>query len=201
MRGAVAPGFHTRKGQVMEDQGLGRRATVDLGGKSNRTQRAVRGQVRVAEDAAIHAGECLRNEKGTDECLDVDLRYNPHRKQYIGTKTIHAWPEVRGGQFGYTVEYSDGYLSWSPKAVFEEAYHSPETARFDFGTAVSLLKQGYCVTREGWNGKGMYLALQTPDEYSKMRRPYIFMSPVGGEFVPWVASQSDILSEDWILFG
>lgn len=180
----------------MEDQGLGRRATVDLGGKSNRTQRAVRGQVRVAEDA-IHAGECLRNEKGTDECLDVNLRYNPHRKQYVGTKTIHAWPEVRGGQFGYTVEYSDGYLSWSPKAVFEEAYHSPETARFDFGTALSLIKQGHTIEREGWNGKGMFVGIV---ECSEMHRPYMFIV-ADGKSVPWVPSQTDVLAEDWIVHG
>lgn len=67
----------------------------------------------------------------------------------------------------------------------------------DFGQALHLLVQGKKVTRTGWNGKDMWLALQTPDEHSKMRRPYIYMSPVDGDLVPWVASQSDLLAIDW----
>lgn len=67
----------------------------------------------------------------------------------------------------------------------------------DFGIALSVLRDGGRVTREGWNGKGMWLHLQVPDEHSKMRRPYIYMSPADGDLVPWVASQSDLLAEDW----
>lgn len=70
----------------------------------------------------------------------------------------------------------------------------------NFGEALEALKNGKRVTREGWNGKGMWLELQVPDEFSKMRRPYIFMRPVDGELVPWVASQSDLLVADWRLF-
>jgi hypothetical protein len=70
---------------------------------------------------------------------------------------------------------------------------------FNFGKAIEEMKAGKKVTRAGWNGKGMFVALQRPDEHSKMRRPYIYMSPVGGELVPWVASQSDMLAEDWFI--
>ena len=66
-----------------------------------------------------------------------------------------------------------------------------------FEDALRALKDGERVTRTGWNGKGMYVEVQTPDENSKMRRPYLFMSPVDGELVPWVASQTDLLAEDW----
>jgi hypothetical protein len=69
----------------------------------------------------------------------------------------------------------------------------------DFGTALSNIKAGYPVRRIGWNGKGMWISLQVPDEYSKMQRPYIFMHPVDGELVPWVASQTDLLADDWEL--
>jgi len=44
-------------------------------------------------------------------------------KKYIGTKTIQAEPAVKDGREGYRVIYPDGYESWSPKEVFEEAYH------------------------------------------------------------------------------
>ena len=45
------------------------------------------------------------------------------KKTYIGTKIIKAYPtEVLKGEPGYTVEYPDGYLSWSPKETFENSY-------------------------------------------------------------------------------
>lgn len=44
------------------------------------------------------------------------------KKTYIGVKRIEAYPEDRDGQPGYAVIYPDGYVSWSPKAVFEAAY-------------------------------------------------------------------------------
>lgn len=69
----------------------------------------------------------------------------------------------------------------------------------NFGRAIEHMREGFRVSREGWNGKGMWIALQRPDEHSKMRRPYIYMRPVDGELVPWVASQSDMLAEDWMV--
>ncbi len=70
--------------------------------------------------------------------------------------------------------------------------------QFNFGAALLLLKNGQRVSRVGWNGKGMFLGLQNPDEHSANRKPYIYIVPVDGERVPWVASQSDMLAEDWI---
>ncbi len=69
----------------------------------------------------------------------------------------------------------------------------------NFGWALDQLKQGNKVSRHGWNGTDMWLHLQVPDENSKMRRPYIYMKPVDDDLVPWVASQSDLLAEDWFL--
>jgi hypothetical protein len=66
-----------------------------------------------------------------------------------------------------------------------------------FGWALAQLWDGLRVCRQNWNGKGMYLELQVPDEHSKMTRPYIFMRTVDGDRVPWVASQSDLLMSDW----
>ena len=66
-----------------------------------------------------------------------------------------------------------------------------------FGEAIEAVKAGKRIAREGWNGKNMYLELRRPDEHSKMTLPYIYMKTAQGDFVPWLASQSDILSEDW----
>lgn len=70
-------------------------------------------------------------------------------------------------------------------------------AHHSFGTAIRALKDGQRATRVGWNGRGMHIELQVPDKGSKMSRPYIFMKTVDGDLVPWVASQSDILADDW----
>lgn len=69
----------------------------------------------------------------------------------------------------------------------------------DFGDAIRALRAGQRVTRAGWNGKNMWLALQVPDANSKMTLPYIYMSTVAGDLVPWLASQTDMLAEDWEL--
>ncbi len=68
----------------------------------------------------------------------------------------------------------------------------------NFGWAIGHLKVGGRVCRVGWNGKGMWLELQVPDAHSKMTLPYIYMKTADGNLVPWLASQTDILSEDWL---
>ena len=79
---------------------------------------------------------------------------------------------------------------------------------FGFGSAIEALKAGKRVRRRGWNGKGIFLELQRPDENSKMTSPYIFIDTTGLQTdnpdapksrVPWLASQTDMLSEDWEL--
>lgn len=78
----------------------------------------------------------------------------------------------------------------------------------NFGQAIEALKEGKRVARKGWNGKGIYLELQIPDAHSKMTLPYIYIvtsrlettnpdAPRG--VVPWLASQTDMLSDDWIV--
>lgn len=78
----------------------------------------------------------------------------------------------------------------------------------NFGLALEGLKKGNRVARKGWNGKGIFIELQRPDEYSKMSHPYIFIDTTGLQsdnpdarrnLVPWLASQTDMLSEDWVV--
>lgn len=65
------------------------------------------------------------------------------------------------------------------------------------GDAIELMRDGKRVAREGWNGKRQFLELQVPDENSKMTLPYIFITTVQGDRVPWLASQTDLLADDW----
>lgn len=67
----------------------------------------------------------------------------------------------------------------------------------NFGDALEALKAGKRVCRTGWNGKNMHLEIQFPDAASKMTLPYIFMYTADKNFVPWLASQTDMLAEDW----
>lgn len=121
---------------------------------------------------------------------------------YIGTKIITAKQHDNAmGQPGYAVRYADGYSSWSPKEAFEESYRTLDAMLF--GHAIEMLKLGRKVARAGWNGKGMWLELQVPDEHSKMTLPYIYLNyPVAspntpGARVPWLGSQTDVLADDW----
>ena len=73
----------------------------------------------------------------------------------------------------------------------------------NFGDALSELKKHNCVARSGWNGVGLWLTLQVPDEYSEMTLPYIYISypedakNTPGATCPWFASQTDVMAEDW----
>lgn len=69
----------------------------------------------------------------------------------------------------------------------------------DFSRALEALRTGHTATREGWNGKGMWLKLQIPDANSKMSLPYIYMKTVDDKLVPWVASHTDLLAHDWVI--
>lgn len=82
---------------------------------------------------------------------------------------------------------------------------SLRSAYRDFGWALDELKHGNKVQRLGWNGIGLWLELQIPDSHSKMTLPYIYINypeyakVTPGARVPWLASQTDILADDWVL--
>lgn len=76
----------------------------------------------------------------------------------------------------------------------------------NFGQAIDGMRDGLKVRRSGWNGKGIFIELQKPDENSKMTSPYIFIDTTGLQTdnpdapksrVPWLASQTDMLAVDW----
>lgn len=65
----------------------------------------------------------------------------------------------------------------------------------DFSEALRRLKDGERIARSGWNGRGMYVFMEPPA--SPDRAPSITMKTAQGYLVPWLASQTDILSSDW----
>ena len=73
----------------------------------------------------------------------------------------------------------------------------------DFGWALQELKNGRRVQREGWNGKGMFLFYVPTWTYTDGKQdnypnlPFIAMKTATNQVVPWLASQTDMLAEDW----
>ena len=166
-------------------------------------------------------------------------------QNYIGTKQVRGMPmnradynTLRGwtvpadenpSDEGYLVEYLDGgmpnhpgfagYISWSPKKQFDDAYRP--TDGLPFGLAIEALKKGLRVARAGWNGKGMWLSLScdgtrevpaenfwSPHNAEHARQsggtatvlPSITMKTATGEILMgWLASQSDMLATDWVV--
>jgi hypothetical protein len=67
------------------------------------------------------------------------------------------------------------------------------------GWAIEMMRNGHAVARYGWNGKDLSCRLQTPDEHSKMTKPYVYIEYPNGDRVPWLASQTDLLADDWYI--
>lgn len=102
----------------------------------------------------------------------------------------------------------------SQSLEIEEVQNGSERATgLRFGQAVELLKKGVKVARAGWNGKGMWLSYVSGTNYdvgcgavgydpnvdSKVElSPWIGMKTADGKYVPWLASQTDVLAEDWV---
>lgn len=148
------------------------------------------------------------------------LEYNKYRGWTI--------PEDENpAEEGFLVEYTDSpsanhpkhncYISWSPKDVFERAYKP--TDGLTFGLALEALKQGKRVARAGWNGMFLFLlpagTIPTKAIHDAALRNVI-EEQVGGEtfeglatirmwtadkkiLTGWLASQTDMLSEDWFV--
>lgn len=83
----------------------------------------------------------------------------------------------------------------------------------NFGHALDLLRDGRKASRAGWNGKGMFIFLVPGSEFIVNRPPllgifplntevryhsHIDMKTADGFIVPWLASQTDMLAEDWV---
>lgn len=156
--------------------------------------------------------------------------------KFIGTKIITAEAMTRaayngyrgwdlpanenGADQGYLVEYTDGgkpndprhagYISWSPKEQFDNAYRPCDA--MTFGLAIEALKLGQSVARAGWNGKGMFAYLVPANAYQAQTgvakaffgegalvpyNAYMALKGVDGTVSTWVPSVNDTLAEDW----
>lgn len=149
------------------------------------------------------------------------------RESYNGLRGWTVPEDENPEDLGFLVERLDsgkpnvdgftGYVSWLPRDQFEAEYSPVDN--LDFGRALAALKRGARVARKGWNGKGMWLVLVPgthraqikPDTpYGKVLGesavidilPHIDMYTASGAMLPgWLASQSDMLADDWIILS
>ena len=141
---------------------------------------------------------------------------------YIGTKTLKAaaltlgkYNTLQGWQLpgdqdptteGYLVEYLDGgkpnhkdyegYISWSPKDVFEASYKANGSLSFSEALQATLKADGVRIARKGWNGAGLSVYKVTP-EYGI--EPHLVIRTSTGRLNTWVPSSADLLAEDWVI--
>ncbi len=159
----------------------------------------------------IRAIPMTRGEYNTLRGWQIPADENPADGGYLVEYLDGGKPNVEG---------YDGYISWSPTDVFEAAYQP--TDAMSFGHAIEALKAGQKVARAGWNGKGMFIVLMSAlhlppfntqgtdrkvnDRTAKWigedkpldSQPYFAMYTASGQWQPgWLASQADMLANDW----
>jgi hypothetical protein len=153
--------------------------------------------VEAAEIAKIEGQTMLLSFRKHVAKVEVDQTYLDKHQPQVG---------------GYFVRYENGYESYSPKGRLNRAicqskplFTPPVGA--SFGIAIEMLKDGHRVARKGWNGKGMFLRMVSGKQYDVAcgiardleLAPWIGMKTADGKFVPWLASQTDMLAEDWVI--
>lgn len=157
----------------------------------------------VAIDLRAHDLSLTLELAGGGRCVIPAPRGTQHRP-FPGDYLIHL------------AEHNDTYVC--PRAVFLEKYRPARAGELTFGEAIEALKRGAKVAREGWNGKGMWLALSPGHQaleankfWAGPNRKYAEQAGGSVEVLPsitiktadgkilmgWLASQTDMLAEDW----
>lgn len=119
---------------------------------------------------------------------------------------------------GYLVEYEGGYQAWSPADTFDAVYR--RTAEMSFGLAIEAAKKGLKVARKGWNGKDMWVSVSPGCEsfpassfwnpaaasfamlsggFAEVSPCFIMKTADGKIQMGWLASQADMLADDWYI--
>jgi hypothetical protein len=135
--------------------------------------------------------------------------YNAYRGWQLpadedGTDDGYLIENMDGGK--PNVPGHDGYVSWLPSTQAYAQYRP--TDGLSFGLAIEALKMGNRVARAGWNGKGKWLIFVDGSQYdvesylyfsATELLPWIGMKTADNKIVPWAASQTDVLADDWAI--
>lgn len=145
------------------------------------------------------------------------IEYNNYRGWELPEDEKHL-----ANEGGFLVEYLDGgkanhhdhegYISWSPEDVFQNAYK--KSGEMSFGMAIEAAKRGYKVARKGWNGLGMFAYIVPANSYPAQTemikgefkndmvpyREYWAIKTAQNDVATWAPSGSDSLANDWVVF-
>ena len=176
--------------------------TETLGEKTTVVRAVLRNGFEIVESSSCVSPENYDEAMGRDICLKKIRDKVWMLLGFLLQTAVHGCavrPEAVGQEAG-------------PQGAVPEAEHPCggncvcADERRDFGWALRQLRHGGAVRRRGWNGRGICILLQVPDECSKMTQPYIYIDTTGLQTenlaapkgrVPWLASQTDMLAEDW----
>ena len=166
---------------------------------------------------------CYHSKKYRNEHLNVTgVLHFDNKYAFCGQPWIHLcayknayntmWKDY---QIGVAIHDQDdfdiGYV-YSDEWILADGENCPELggeALFSFGEAIKYLKHGMKVARKGWNGKGQYIQLATGISYKTeggdivncehdtIGNMAIAFCGTSGVQMGWLASQADMLSEDW----
>jgi len=130
------------------------------------------------------------------------------KAMYATEGRLGSWDEIKA-------VWPEEYERWITLAKAAVAAYSPgsesvermrDMTKLNFGQAMVALRDGQCVCREGWNGKNMWISFVRADNWSVgfplsnyEQLPWIVMRTADRKIVPWLASQTDIVAEDWMI--
>ena len=150
------------------------------------------------EEEAKEAVQCIiRSVKVTLAVCDVEY---PGSKEVLLDALIHELKEMREPcRAKATTEGCERHCEDAPRK------------NMTFGNALDALKAGHCVAREGWNGKHQFVQLATCISYKGAAGEIVIchhnaignnaLAFIGtsGVQMGWLASQADMLAEDWYI--
>lgn len=144
--------------------------------------------------------------------------YNEYRGWELPADETHL-----ANEDGFLVEYvdggnsnhpdHDGYISWSPKSVFVNAYKA--SGEMSFGMAIEAARRGHKIARTGWNGTGMFAYIVPAAKYKPQTsvamdmafddglipyREYWALFTAQKDVATWQPSGSDSLANDWMIY-
>lgn len=178
-------------------------------------------------ELATSPGIMVNGGPGNVLYLDLNDKYIGTKTMHACPMTRGEYNDFRGwtppagedqSVAGHLVRYEDGYISWTPADVFAASYR--KTDKLNFGLALEALKQGKKICRSGWNGKNMFLFYLPPGTIPKAvihdGALKSVVQQVEGDFFEalgsvrmwtadkkvltgWLASQTDMLADDWMI--
>lgn len=144
------------------------------------------------KSALLKQYEDVKDREGIAVCLEIhmpdgetEVIFNPNaakKMEYIDATYSEDLVHKNSDQIYIT----------SAKFIFPD-----NNEGMGFEEALELLKDGAFLYREGWNGPNQCIGLHSPDEHSEMTKPFLYITTADGDKIPWLASQTDLLADDW----